>query len=109
MVTQRRHCAAQQPRAEAPGIAPIPALHIIKSGPALANRGASQVASSETLGALMVHSGDMGDTLFQGHRLHSRGVLDLPPAQTHSTHDILDSARLQLIAANLVEAEVQII
>jgi len=75
----------------------------------LVNRGASPVASSETLGSVQVQYQDILYSLLSGHRLHSRGVFDLPPAQPHLTHNILDSVHLQLITPDLVETEIQVI
>jgi len=52
---------------------------------------------------------DMGYSLFSGHRLHSAGVVHPFHTQSHFRHNIVDLVRLQLITANVIEAEEQVI
>ncbi len=63
----------------------------------------------ELLGLDKVQYQDMGYSLFSGHRLHSAGVVHPFHTQSHFRHNIVDLVRLQLITANVIEAEEQVI
>jgi hypothetical protein len=69
----------------------------------------SRSASASGYAVRLVQYQDMGYILLSGHRLHSAHQVHPLHTQPHLRHNTLDFVRLQILATNLVETEIQIV